>query len=47
VSGLKEKVSIKEKMHITLRGPDGKVKDERKPREPQKRKEVRDETKRK
>jgi len=38
---IKEQVGISEKVHIVLTGPDGKVKDERKPRQQIKRKEVR------
>lgn len=30
---VEEKVGIKDKIHILLTGPDGKVKDERKPEE--------------
>jgi len=30
---IKEQIGIKDKVHIVLRGADGKVKDERKPRE--------------
>ncbi len=38
---IKEDVGIKEKIHIVLRGPDGKVKEERKTRDPIKTTEVR------
>ena len=37
----KDEVGIKEKIHIVLRGADGKIKDERKTRKAIKRKEVR------
>lgn len=30
---LEDNASIKDEVHIVLRGPDGKVKDERKPKE--------------
>jgi hypothetical protein len=45
MSELVSKVGIKSTMHLVLKGPDGKIKDERKPREPQLKQEVRDETK--
>ena len=38
--GFKEDMGINDKIHIVLRGPDGKIKDERKP---EKKTEVRDE----
>ena len=38
---IKDEMGINEKIHIVLRGPDGKIKDERKSREPIKRTEVR------
>ena len=41
---IKESVGIKEKVHIVLRGPDGKIKDERVPRKPIKKTEVRNVT---
>ena len=31
--GIKEDMGIKDQVHIILRGPDGKIKDERKPKE--------------
>ena len=37
----KDEMGIREKIHIVLRGADGKIKDERKPRKAIKRKEVR------
>lgn len=40
----KDDVGIREKVHIVLTGPDGKVKDERKPSKSKKRTEVRNET---
>lgn len=44
MAGIKDKLGIKEQLHIVLTGPDGKVKDERKPRVPIKRQEVRNVT---
>lgn len=38
---IKENMGIRESVHIVLTGPDGKVKDERKPVEPIKRTEER------
>ena len=38
---LKDGLGIKEKVHIVLRGSDGKIKDERKSRNPIKKTEVR------
>jgi len=40
----KDEMGIKEEVHIVLRGPDGKIKDERKSRKPNKRTEVRNVT---
>ena len=40
----KDDVGIKDQVHIVLRGPDGKIKDERKPRKPIKKQEVRNVT---
>ena len=37
----KADMGIEDKIHIVLRGPDGKIKDERKPREAKKVKEER------
>ena len=41
---IKDEIGIKEKLHIVLRGPDGKIKDERKPRKQKKIQEVRNVT---
>ena len=41
---IKEQVGISEKVHIVLTGPDGKVKDERKPKKSVKKTEVRNVT---
>ena len=41
---INDSLGIKEKIHIVLRGPDGKIKDERKPRKAIKRMEVRNVT---
>ena len=38
---LKSEVGISDQIHLVLRGPDGKIKDERKPRKPEKKTEVR------
>ncbi len=38
---IKDEMGIKEQVHIVLRGPDGKIKDERKSRKPIKKTEVR------
>ena len=40
----KEDMGISDKLHIVLRGPDGKIKDERLPRKPIKKTEVRNVT---
>ena len=37
----KEDMGINDQMHLVLRGPDGKIKDERLPRKPIKKTEVR------
>ena len=39
--GFNDKMGINDKIHIVLRGPDGKIKDERLPRKPIKKTEVR------
>ena len=39
--GYKDSMGIKDKIHIVLRGPDGKIKDERLQRKPIKKTEVR------
>jgi len=44
VPEIKDEMGIKEQVHIVLRGPDGKIKDERKPRQTTKRMEVRNVT---
>ncbi len=38
---IKDSMGINDKLHIVLRGPDGKIKDERIPRKPIKKTEVR------
>ena len=43
----KAKMGINDKIHIVLRGPDGKIKDERLPRKPIKKTEVRNVTREK
>ncbi len=40
----KSEVGIEDKIHIVLRGPDGEIKDERLPRKPIKKTEVRNVT---
>ena len=38
---IKDSMGINDKLHIVIRGPDGKIKDERIPRKPIKKTEVR------
>ena len=44
MTDIKDEMGIREQIHMVLRGPDGKIKDERKPRKAIKKTEVRNVT---